>query len=80
MRSWDEARQARPDLQGVQRARLVLNYEEAGDRIQSSETGWAQVRGSWVHWISDEDEAQWQSWPREHVVCVEWLRGEEAVA
>lgn len=73
MRSWHEARKTRPELQGAHRARLILNFDEAGECTRSAETGWAQLDGPWVHWISDEDEPCWQSWPLQHVICVEWL-------
>lgn len=53
------------------RARLVYGFDEAGERQEGAEEGWARIDGPWVLWLPDEQE-HWQSWPMDKVTCIDW--------
>lgn len=56
-----------PEFRAVQRGKLLLILEEG----QTWVDGWGQIDGPWLHFLDDED-CRWQSWPLQHVRCVEW--------
>lgn len=59
------------ELSAPRRARVILDFEEAGDPIHTAEEGWAKIEGPWLHFYPDADR-QWQSWPMSKVLCVAW--------
>ncbi len=59
------------EYRAEQRAVLVLGFEEAGERQESRETGWARIDGHFVHFLNDVSD-RWESWPAHAVLCVEW--------
>jgi hypothetical protein len=60
-----------PEFRAPQRARLVLDTMEDGERLHCDQTGWARIDGSWLHWLDDEFD-HWQSWPSDRVLCIDW--------
>ncbi len=66
-----EAWWEQPQAHFPARARLVLDYSENGERMHTADYGYAKIEGDWVLWKDDEF-GRWQSWPREHVVCIDW--------
>lgn len=60
------------------RARLILDFQEGNGRTHVAEEGWAKIDGPWVLWRSDEEpDRGWQSWPIQHVICIDWLAPKE---
>lgn len=63
----------RPELRAPQRAKVLLILSEPdSERGQMWVDGWAQIDGPWLL-LADDEHNLWQSWPIQHIRCVEWL-------
>lgn len=60
-----------PEFRRAQRARLILDFNENGERQHSAQTGWAQLDGPWLHWLDDEWD-HWQTFAAHAVLCLDW--------
>ena len=73
-------RPAEPELRTLQRARLILGFEEAGERHENAEHGWLRLLpDGWLLWLSDEDD-EWQLWPRHNVIGIDLEFGRDGVS
>lgn len=71
VRGQSDTRPVEPEFRAAQRARLVLEFFENGERVHEADDGWARIDGAWVHWWGEQQDC-WQSWPSDKVVCIEW--------
>lgn len=60
-----------PEFKAAQRARIIFGYQEAGERQEASDTGWARLDGPWVQWHSDMGD-RWTTWSAHAVLCIDW--------
>lgn len=53
----------------ARRARVYFSNDETDNGFRD---GLALIDGPWLHFLDEDGEGPWESWPATAIICVEW--------